>query len=422
MKKSGHICFLYVMLLTISAGSSIFCLIGGISLFLPQNLLSNRWSIFFPGWIRMYGISGGIVKIIVITVWLLGMAFSGYQLGRQKRRLQRLYYLNQPIADRVTLERFKQAADRAGLKEVPLLVSNRAVQVPFLRGIKRPEVVIPANELSEREQQLAFAHELVHCRHRDLLVRYLLRELFVIYWFLPFRFFWMEQVIELQETLCDIEVCRQYGNCFSAGTYYNMILDLTQNSGNFGTGRSMYVISKLMENACQLERRIGNMSSYQSRDHKKGVLTAVALISLVLFLGITAMGIFASNILVSGKQDIREAAVASAEYFEQTSQQGEITAAKNGFHLNESCIFALKPGEEISSEVFWGEAGREIALIATASEAMFEIVLKSREDVQTVSVSEEWAALDFELQDMEYRLYVKNTGDNELEIELFCTY
>ena len=56
-----------------------------------------------------------------------------------------------------------------------------------------------------------------------------------------------------------------------------------------------------------------------------------------------------------------------------------------------------------------------------ASEAGYEVRLVNRKETVFLSRMDDTASLNLKMEDVEYRLFIRNSGTNELQMELFCT-
>lgn len=422
MKKTGHIRFLYGFLLVSGSSALLIFSVGVICLCLPQNLFQNNWTLFFFGWYMMSGMSTSIFHMVLFGIWFCGFLQSGYKLVKESNQNQDLYQWNQPVADPRILDRFYQVAEEIGTKKGALLFYNPAVSMPFLKGVRCPVVVIPFMEFSLEEQILIFAHELTHLKYSDIITRYLIRIIFLFYWFLPFEETWMNEVKELQESRCDIEVCRRYGAYFSAGGYYKMIVSIVERQGTLcKQGRDDW-FSFLSGSGEQLEQRIDNMSWYQHGTHGKGgQVMAVMVSSLLLFLTSAACAVLPDAVVL---QDIGVEQYGISDNIPRISWDHAFLRSQE----KENCQiqwevltrYVLEPGVQIVSEPVQAIEGDQLSLLVMSGTKEYEVGLLSGDKKMTILHDREIAGVNLELTHMEYSLYICNNGEEELEIEMYC--
>lgn len=453
LKKSGYIRFLYVFMILSGAGAVFIFLTGLVCVLSPLHIFTNQWTFCMAGWKAASGNMRFPFVFCAGCIWTAGVILRVCGYFRKQKSLNRLCMLNQPVTDVQTGTIFECAAGKTGLNSIPLLFSNEAVRMPFLKGILHPAVVMPARSLSPHEQMLVFCHELTHYKRHDLIWRYFQRYVLALYWFVPLRSFWMDLFVELQETLCDIDVCRSCGNSFSAKTYYMTIL--TMSAGEQEKTDSRFV-SCLADRAGQLERRIGNMTGYRSGNRRKGVAAAVTAAGSLLFLFNIFAGICWPDIPANQNENITEIyqsmnqekicvpdgyeeaadSVRNTDLQEPAENEDVKTEADrmeaegmdgtgekdSGCRLTwgESVVYHLGAGEKISSEVFRGEEGKNLILMAAASEGGYKVSLVSEGTCVFVHNMEEIESLNLELHNEDYRLEIFNTGASDIKIEMYC--
>lgn len=136
----------------------------------------------------------GLALITVIVVgWAVRLGlwlFSQLRLQRLKARSLRV---DRPVA---------HWADALDLSRVPhvRMIPRGA---PFLAGILRPAVFVPAALLASRDASQVLVHELVHLKRGDLVARPLERLVADLFWFSPFAWairerldYWREVVVD----------------------------------------------------------------------------------------------------------------------------------------------------------------------------------------------------------------------------------
>ncbi|MGN0294221.1 MAG: M56 family metallopeptidase [Lachnospiraceae bacterium] len=445
LKKSGYIRFLYVFMILSAAGAGILFLVGVISLFLPVHIFLNRWTFWLAGWKAASGNKNFPFVFPAGAIWAAGVIRCVFEYRKKKKTLDALYLLNRPVADVQVQNCFFYAAEKTELKRIPLLFSNEAVKMPFVKGILSPAVIIPVGLISSHEQMLTFAHELTHCKRHDLLLRRFQKMMLAVYWFVPIRFFWMESFIELQETLCDIDVCRSYGEHFSARTYYMTILTMSEQKaesmGNHKNENDGWTVSGLLGHAGQLEQRIGNMLGYRSGNRNKGLTAAMTAAGSMLFLINILAGICWPDIPANQNGEIQNIDLdieaveicADAGFAGERSEPDPSVSGKTGENSDttekakekelkweQDIVYHLAPGETIGSENFRGREGDTLILMTVASEGGYEIRLVSGEIPVFTSIMDDRECLNLELQDRDYRLLICNPGDSDIRIELYC--
>lgn len=91
------------------------------------------------------------------------------------------------------------------------LVESVRIQEPFVCGIFRPVICLPAG-MPEKERSYILCHERAHIRHGDPLVRLLWQFALVVHWFNPFVWLAVALVQKDMEMFCDESVMKQCGS------------------------------------------------------------------------------------------------------------------------------------------------------------------------------------------------------------------
>ncbi len=89
---------------------------------------------------------------------------------------------------------------------MPAVWETAAVDAPAAFGIWRPKILVPLGlrvVLTPSEWQLMLRHELVHIQHRDVLLRWGMELVAIVYWFNPFVWVARHHVRQAQELAAD---------------------------------------------------------------------------------------------------------------------------------------------------------------------------------------------------------------------------
>jgi len=146
--------------------------------------------------------------------WLWPIAGALYAIGAGAlllrwglgwRLTHRLVRGARPIADAVLLASTRAHAARAGLATSPRLVESELVFVPFVCGIVRPVVVMPATwrEWSPTTSDAVLVHELAHIARRDTSAMHLATLYRALTWINPLSWWLRRHVGRLAEAASD---------------------------------------------------------------------------------------------------------------------------------------------------------------------------------------------------------------------------
>lgn len=151
--------------------------------------------------------------IAAVAAWVAGAVFlaarSFIALWRVMQTVDReAMPVSAPMADLVA-----RIAAETGLRRPPRIVASLISRGPFVTGLFRPVVVMPAwfeDDYTPMEARAALAHELMHVRRGDLWALQV-SELFVAaMWFNPLAYIARNAFRSDQEAACDADVLARY--------------------------------------------------------------------------------------------------------------------------------------------------------------------------------------------------------------------
>jgi len=165
----------------------------------------------------------------LMAAWLFGVAFSSLQMARGWWRTRRIVAYASEVVRGPLMAVAGKAARTVGLECAPrLLVTNKNVS-PFIWGLGRPAVVIPAPLIEDPDNEnlvAVLAHEFAHVRRHDPVLGLPLTLCKAIYFFHPVVHV-AERVILLErEKACDEYVLATSGA--TPGTYARALVAAAQ--------------------------------------------------------------------------------------------------------------------------------------------------------------------------------------------------
>jgi beta-lactamase regulating signal transducer with metallopeptidase domain len=148
-------------------------------------------------------ITAGTTAWIVGTVFLILRGLYGH--WRFMRMVNReAIPVSAPMAALVT-----RIASETGLRRPPRLVAGLISRAPFVTGLLRPVIVIPAwfgDDYTPTEARTALAHELMHVRRGDLWALQVYELFVAAMWFNPLAYIARNAFRTDQEAACDADV------------------------------------------------------------------------------------------------------------------------------------------------------------------------------------------------------------------------
>lgn len=146
------------------------------------------------------------VSMLVLWTLVFGWMVRGVCWGIGQYRLQRLKQ-----CARLVTRPVGHWADAVGLRRVPdVRVIPRGA--PFLAGILRPVIYVPAALVSKSHTPQIIVHEMVHLKRGDLITRPFDRFVADVFWFSPFVWAMRERLDYWREAIVDEETADLTGD------------------------------------------------------------------------------------------------------------------------------------------------------------------------------------------------------------------
>jgi len=143
----------------------------------------------------------------ITAAWLIGVAaFISYQTIRHYRFVKTARRWSETIADEKMLSIFRELKMEMGIERQIGLYFSYCVGSPMMIGFIKPKILLPTEELTEKELRFILKHELVHYKRSDLLYKSLVLIATAMHWFNPIVYLTARTINILCETSCDAEV------------------------------------------------------------------------------------------------------------------------------------------------------------------------------------------------------------------------
>lgn len=146
---------------------------------------------------------------LLFTLWITGAALfllyhglGTWYFARRARRWSR-------CAGEETLRVYGDVCREMDVKRAPALRVSPAVDSPMMVGLLRPRLLLPSEELEERELAFILRHELTHHRRHDLWYKLALLAANGMHWFNPLVFLLRREAERDLELTCDDAVVAQ---------------------------------------------------------------------------------------------------------------------------------------------------------------------------------------------------------------------
>lgn len=250
-------------------------------------------------WMNDFSISASqrtpsIVGLVLLALWLTGMAVMAVLVIRSSVRLRQLRKTSMPLQNRSVRRLYRQCIREMNLKKEIPIYSTAYLRSPVMTGLFFPRIYLPMHLITDykvHDMRYMLLHELQHYRSKDALVNYLMTLASVVYWFNPFIWYAVKAMHYDREIACDTAILQildedEYLNYGNTLINFAEKLSLSPLSFTAGIGGSME----------QMKRRIQNIAAYETPTFKKRLkgifslfLTSLLLLGLAPSLSIYAV-------------------------------------------------------------------------------------------------------------------------------------
>lgn len=248
------------------------------------------------------------ILTILLILWISGSLVKLYFLGKEYLKIQR-------FIDQTSEYQLGILAEGKKFKGVHSFRVVEGLDSPVVIGLRRPTVLLPKVDFTEKELNYILTHEALHVSNLDLFVKYFYEFIIVIYWWNPLMYLFREQMDNVIELKTDEQ----------------LVAELTKEE------RIEYIqtLVKVRENQLN-KRKIGNYAfsfSYgtknqllsRSRHILAGKQKSYSFLSLTMF---GLLGVFLSTSVIFEPHRIKQTDV--GESFVITSENNYLVARSDG--------------------------------------------------------------------------------------------
>ncbi len=216
-------------------------------------------------------------------IWIAGMVLmTGFYI-HSSRKIRQLKKSSLPLQNKEIRELYTLCMEESGIKKEIPIYSSAYISSPIAAGLWNPCIIVPINmlsELSKKEIRYILLHELIHCKHKDLVVNRLMALAQIIYWFHPFVWFAFKEMRSDREIACDSSVL----SLLDSDSY----LDYGSTLINFAEKISLfsYSAASISGSKKEIKKRILNIAGYRKESRWREVKSRILFtVIAVLVLG-----------------------------------------------------------------------------------------------------------------------------------------
>ncbi len=276
---------------------------------------------------------------VVRVIWMIGFVIMliYYGIG-----LFRLYQIKKHalFVDKEYITLLERCKVQIGLKKQVKLLQSTKVQTPIIMGIWNPIICVPAERAyTESEWEIFLMHELVHCKHNDVILKYTTILIHCVYWFHPFAWLlyrWMNQWSEIR---CDDTIKDIVGD---TQQYCRLLLKIATEHKDAGEK----IAVPFFERKTNLERRIVYMKENKTRRVKGWRQTGIIMAAFLL---VSSSGAWAAGEAIQdGYNKVYDRTMVAIEEEPQSLPQYEEHVA----HIDDYADFEIIDEEDTDISTF----------------------------------------------------------------------
>ena len=211
---------------------------------------------------------------LAFLLWFIGfVVFLAYHIIRHLLFIKAISRWSEKVTDERILATFEDIKSEMGIRE-NISLHMSPLGSPMAIGIIRPQIFLPTTDIEQNELRFILMHELIHCKRKDLIYKYLVVLATALHWFNPLVHIVARVIDMLCEVSCDEEVVRDadistrqsYGEALIGVVAYQSKIK-TALSTNFYKGKK------------GTKNRISSIMDIRKK--KPGILVACAVLLLV---------------------------------------------------------------------------------------------------------------------------------------------
>ena len=142
---------------------------------------------------------------IIIGVWIIGSCFFFYRFFRKASSA----YTYLKKIDKQSSDRIITILSRIDTKSKLSVYGSSTIETPFLAGLFRPTIYIPAYEYTEEQLYYILLHEYTHYKNKDLWVKLLCNLFCIVFWWNPVVYLLPKDLNAILELKCDATLARK---------------------------------------------------------------------------------------------------------------------------------------------------------------------------------------------------------------------
>ncbi len=220
----------------------------------------------------------------MMVVWLAGMLVFIFIITSGHFKIIKIKKTVVPICNERLNQIFSQCLWKLKIKSQIAFGESPLVKTPMTVGFLKPYIILPKlseNHLKDDEIYYIAMHELIHHKHKDVLINYLMCLLQTLYWFNPIVYFAFKEMRTDREMACDSAIL----SLISKRCYADYGMTIIRFAEMFSKGDVMPMVAGISGTKKQITRRIEKIAAYRRESSKMKLksLCIFMIIGLMIF-------------------------------------------------------------------------------------------------------------------------------------------
>ncbi len=216
---------------------------------------------------------------ILALIWLAGALALAGRILVDNVGLWRAVKYQRAVTDQKVLDLLEDCRQQMGVGTLLGLVVTDKVKGPAIFGFVRPRLLLPGGMVetfSLEELRYVFLHELAHLKRHDIGVGWLVALCQILHWFNPLVWFAFFRMRMDRELACD-QLALSKINVKESEGYGRTIVRVLE---TFSQSRRLVALAGVLEDRCQLKRRIKMITGFKRSTYRWPVWAVVLLVVL----------------------------------------------------------------------------------------------------------------------------------------------
>lgn len=245
---------------------------------------------------------GITVSGLVIAIWLAVAVVSAIRVIIKHLKTRRaLTALSESTYNEDILRAYNEVSERIGIHRRIDVRTSCELSSPLMFGIIKPVVVIPYKDFSYSELVMIMSHELMHYRHKDLLIKFISSISVCIHWFNPVAYLLSKSLNSACELCCDESVLGML-ELKDKKEYGRLIISVIESS----LDKRLSYTTAMASTESGIKRRLRKIAQF-SRPSMAMQIVSVMLVVSVFVTSLTAFGVdFVKTVLPDNAVEIIE--------------------------------------------------------------------------------------------------------------------